>query len=180
MPHTSKQNERAKRKHHHLIETTITLLLQCCLTTKFWLEALTADMYLTNRLPHTSLQFQIPFTLLFKTQPNFQLLKPFGCLCFPWLEPYAAHKLIPKSSPCVFLGYCDHTKGYKCYDLVTTKVSISRHVRFVKNEFPYPHMTGNTSFVNSPSESLYFFVPLISFFDIVLPLAVPPLNFSSS
>lgn len=104
-PHTPEKNGIVERKHRHLIETTITLLLQARLPVSFWLEALTTIVYLANRLPHSSLQFQVPYVLLFKTTPNYLNLKPFGCCCFPWLKPYVAHKLLPKSTPCVFLGY---------------------------------------------------------------------------
>lgn len=169
-PHTPEQNGIAERKHRHLIETTITLLLQASLPTKFWFEALTTAVYLVNRLPHSSLQFQVPFTLLFQTTPSYHLLKPFGCLCFPWLKPYTSHKLQPKSSPCIFLGYYDNTKGYKCYDPSTTKVYISRHVRFVDTEFPFSVLSRSPSTSFSSSESLYFSIPLTSFDDIIIPV----------
>lgn len=103
-PHTPEQNRVVGRKHRHLIETTIALLLQAQFPTIFWLEALTTAVYLANRLPHSSLKFQIPYVLLFNTQPNYMALKPFGCSCYPWLKPYASHKLTPKSTQCVFLG----------------------------------------------------------------------------
>lgn len=119
-------------------------------------------------MPHSSLNFQIPYTLLFLSSPNYLDLKPFGCSCYPWLKPYAANKLQPKSSHCVFLGYCDYFKGYKCYDPVTrltTKVFISRHVKFVETEFPYTSLTLVSS---SPSEIQKFHVPITSFDDLVV------------
>ncbi|XP_058208222.1 uncharacterized protein LOC131321235 [Rhododendron vialii] len=76
-PHTSEQNGLAERKHRHLIETTITLLLQSHLPTSFWLEALTTTVYLINRMPHTSLKFQVPYTMLFHSSPDYLFLKPF-------------------------------------------------------------------------------------------------------
>lgn len=56
-PYTSEQNGVAERKHRHLIETTIALLLQSTLPTSFWLEALITTVYLANRMPHTALNF---------------------------------------------------------------------------------------------------------------------------
>lgn len=92
-PHTPEQNGVVERKHRHLIETTITLLLQAKMPSIFWLEALTTAVYLANRLPHSSLKFQVPFSVLFNTSPNYLALKPFGCCCYPWLKPYVPHKL---------------------------------------------------------------------------------------
>lgn len=92
-PHTPEQNGVVERKHRHLIETTVTLLLQSKLPVQFWLEALTTTVYLTNRLPHTSLNFQVPYTLLFHVNPDYLFL-PFGCACYPWLKPYTSRSLM--------------------------------------------------------------------------------------
>lgn len=173
-PHTPEQNGLVERKHRHLIETTITLLLQSSLPSKFWLEALVTAVHLANLLPHSSLQFQIPHTLLFKSEPNYLALKPFGCTCFPWLKPYTSNKLQPKSQKCIFLGYCATSKGYKCYDPISTKVFVSRHVKFVENEFPYSSFKND---VSSVSEIQRFSVPLTVFDDIVISV---PYSVSSS
>lgn len=172
-PHTPEQNGIVERKHRHLSETTITLLLQARLPVSFWLEALTTAVYLANRLPHSSLHFQLPYVLLFQTTPNYLNLKPFGCCCFPWLKPYVAHKLLPKSTPCVFLGYCDNTKGFRCYDPITTKVYASRHVKFIEHEFSYPTLVPSLSATNTVTPT--FTVPLTNFDDITVsvPLFVP-------
>jgi hypothetical protein len=65
-----------------------------------------------------------------------QMLKSFGCQCFPLLTPYTAHKLHPKTTPCVFLGYPSHTKGYLCLDPITKRLYTSRHVLFNENIYP--------------------------------------------
>lgn len=82
-PHTPEQNGRAERSHRLLMETTLALLHQAGLPVQFWLKALLTSVYLINRLPHSVVQFQIPYTLQFHTTPDYSLLKPFGCLCFP-------------------------------------------------------------------------------------------------
>jgi hypothetical protein len=49
----------------------------------------------------------------------------------------APHKLSPRSTPCIFLGYSDHHKGYRCLDLHSNKIIISRHVVFDETSFPF-------------------------------------------
>lgn len=154
-PHTPEQNGVVKRKHRHLIETTITLLLQVRLPVTFWLEALITAVYLANRLPYSSLHYQVPYVHLYNTTPNYYNLKPFGCCCYPWLKPYTSHKLLPQSTPCVFLGYCDNTKGFRCYDPQTTKVYTSRHVQFLEHIFPYPSLV-SSKFVSSSVDSSFY------------------------
>lgn len=150
-PHTPEQNGRAERVHRHLIETTLALLHQAAMPVTFWLEALITSVYLINRLPHSAVHSQIPYTLLFNKAPDYSSLKPFGCLCFPWLKPYISHKLCPKSQSCVFLGYCSTSKGYRCFDHVLNKVYKSRHVKFVEHIFPYASIVQSMS--SSVSES---------------------------
>ena len=47
------------------------------------------------------------------------------------------HKLAPRSTECVLLGFPDNHKGYRCLDLSTNRVIISRHVAFDEQQFPF-------------------------------------------
>ncbi|KAI0509793.1 hypothetical protein KFK09_010389 [Dendrobium nobile] len=78
-----------------------------------------------------------PFELLHKYKPNYTHLKVFGCACFPLQPPHSHNKLQAKARMCVFLGYSDAYKGYKCLDILTNKISISRHITFDENYFPF-------------------------------------------
>lgn len=109
-PHTPEQNGVAERKHRHLIETIVALLHQAQLPNKYWLEALCTAVYLINRMPTTLLKFKTPFEALYNKQPNYSNMRVFGCLCYPWLRPYSEHKLQPRSTKCLFLGYCTYSK----------------------------------------------------------------------
>jgi histone deacetylase 1/2 len=53
------------------------------------------------------------------------------------LHPYHAHKLDFRSSPCVFLGYSSFHLGYRCFDLESHRIYVSRHVRFHETVFPF-------------------------------------------
>ncbi|PKU87980.1 Retrovirus-related Pol polyprotein from transposon TNT 1-94 [Dendrobium catenatum] len=136
-PNTPQQNGVSERKHRHLLETTRTLLHAAHLSFRFWAEALQTSNYLINQLPTSALNSQIPFILLQGRPPQYDHLKSFGCLCFPWLLPHSPHKLAPRSSPCIFLGYSPQHKGYRCYNTQTHKLHISRHVRFYEHLQPY-------------------------------------------
>ena len=73
--------------------------------------------------------------MLFHTSPLSQSLKTFGCSYFPLPKPYTDHKLQPKSTQCIFLGYPPLSKGYISLDPHTHKVYITAHVNFTNLNF---------------------------------------------
>ncbi|KAB2605962.1 hypothetical protein D8674_005679 [Pyrus ussuriensis x Pyrus communis] len=115
------------------------LLAQSHLPHKFWVEAFTTAAFLINRLSLHHLGNVSPYEKLFAKVPDYRFLKTFGCTCFPHLVPYNKHKLMPKSIPCVFIGYDNQYKGYRCLDVASGKVYISRNVQFDELTFPYHH-----------------------------------------
>lgn len=46
------------------------------------------------------------------------------------------HKLSHRSTPCLFLGYPTSHRGYRCMDLKTNRIFLSRHVVFDESTFP--------------------------------------------
>jgi hypothetical protein len=118
-----------------------TLLLQASLPTCFWAESLHTSTYLLNRLPSTACSATTPHHALFGTPPRYDHLRVFGCACYPNTTATAPHKLSPRSTLCVFLGYSPDHKGYRCYDLTSRRVLISRHVVFDESVFPFSTTT---------------------------------------
>ncbi|KAI0505062.1 hypothetical protein KFK09_016019 [Dendrobium nobile] len=159
-PHTPEQNGLAERKHRHLLETVRTLLLAANLPQSFWADALLTANYLINRLPTKALNLRIPFQVLHNTLPSYSHLRTFGCLCFPWLKHQAPNKLSSRSSECIFLGYSPSHKGYRCFNMATNKILISRHVIFHESIFPYSaSATTATSHSDSPTSSPITLLP---------------------
>ena len=78
-----------------------------------------------------------PFDCLFQRSPDYHFLRTFGCLCFPFLCPYNNHKLDFRSSSCVFFGYNSSHLGYRCFDIESHRMYISRHVRFHEHVFSF-------------------------------------------
>ena len=57
-------------------------------------------------------------------------LKMFGCIDYVHVLDELRRKLDPKAEKCVFMGYSLQQKGYKCYNLVTRQVRVSRDIVF--------------------------------------------------
>jgi len=76
-----------------------------------------------------------PLESLFHSSPNYSKLRIFRYLCFLCLVPYVHNKLLPKSQPCVFLGYSSSQSAYLCYNFKSEKLYTSRHMYFVENIF---------------------------------------------
>uniref|UniRef100_A0A2N9FIB4 Uncharacterized protein n=1 Tax=Fagus sylvatica TaxID=28930 RepID=A0A2N9FIB4_FAGSY len=102
-----------------------------------------------NRLPTPKLSNKSPWEKLFHKPPDLTHLRTFGSLCFPYLRPYNHHKLQPRTTPCIFLGYPAHTKGYICLNPATQRTYISRHVLFNETEF-ITHLTLSSKPVTQP------------------------------
>jgi len=138
-PHTHHQNGVVERKQRHIVDLGLTLLTQASLPLTYWDHAFLASVYLINRLPTASLNFQIPYQVLYHQKPNYNFLKVFGCACFPLLRPYSAHKYDFRSHECLFLGYSSSHKGYKCLS-PSGRIFISKDVLFNESRFPYPDL----------------------------------------
>lgn len=132
-----------------------TLFLQYVIPYQFWADILCTAMFLINRIPSRTLANTSPYHKLYNHQPNYQLLKTFGCLYFPCLTYKIPHKFAFYSAPCVFIRYSSSYIGYKCYDIRTTKFIISRHVIFDESQFPFHSSTTQVPKNTSPGTKLH-------------------------
>ncbi|KHN17953.1 Retrovirus-related Pol polyprotein from transposon TNT 1-94 [Glycine soja] len=144
-PHTPEHNGISERRNRHIAETGLSLLHHSGLPLTYWPHAMTTAAYLINRLPTPILGYQSPYSKLLNISPDYHKLKCFGCLCFPWIKPYANHKLAPKSAMCVFVGYSADQHAYLCLDPTTGRIYTSRHVKFVESEFPFNSLVTHAS-----------------------------------
>jgi hypothetical protein len=112
------------------------LLFQASLPASYWAEALHTATHLLNRLPSTTVSLPTPRFALYGTAPSYDHLRVFGCACYPNTSATASHKLSPRSTRCLFLGYSPDHKGYRCLDLASHHIIVSRHVVFDEDAFP--------------------------------------------
>ncbi|CAL9009279.1 unnamed protein product [Prunus brigantina] len=137
-PYTPQQNGVAERKNRHLLEVVRASLFDAQMPRSFWGEAVCSAVYLINRVPSSVLNFQTPLQALrqlcaLHSTPNLEP-RVFGCVTFVHLYTHQRNKLEPRALKCVFIGYAQHQKGYRCYHPPTQKLYITMDVVFREEE----------------------------------------------
>ncbi|KAL0537331.1 hypothetical protein IC582_026309 [Cucumis melo] len=154
-PYTLEQNGIAERKHRHIVETAISLIFHSFIPLEFWPYAFSTAVFLINRMPSPSLHTLSPFENLFGNTPDLRHLKVFECACYPLQKPYTKHKLEPKITQHIFLGYPHNFKGYLCYNPSVKQTIVSRHVIFHETIFPFvqssPSSPSHTKSISDPN-----------------------------
>ncbi|PRQ38173.1 putative RNA-directed DNA polymerase [Rosa chinensis] len=121
--YTPQQNGLAERKNKHLMEVVRASLFGMNVPRSYWGEAVKSAAYLINCTPSRVIEFQNPHqklhTLL--TIPSMPNLEPrvFGCTTYVHIPKPQRSKLDPRARKCIFVGYAEFQKGYRCYDPLT-------------------------------------------------------------
>jgi len=68
--------------------------------------------------------------MMFGEKPSVKHLRVFGATCFVHISDALRTKLNAKAQKCVFIGYDERKKGWKCIDPQTHRFIISRDVVF--------------------------------------------------
>jgi histone deacetylase 1/2 len=74
-PHTHQQNGAVERKHHHIVETGLTLLAHAAVPFCFWSDAFSTAYFLINTTPTRVLNMKTPLEILFKELPDYTFSK---------------------------------------------------------------------------------------------------------
>jgi len=89
---------------------------------RMWGQLTEAVTYITNRLPHSSLNFQTPFEMFYKKKPNLRNLRVIGSRCYVYKNKIPkGRKIDPRANIQYLIGYTD--TGYRTFDPVTGKTT---------------------------------------------------------
>lgn len=128
---TPQQNGLAERRNRSILEIVRASLFDMKVPRQYWGEAVRSAAYIMNRTPSKVIEFVTPIQKLHDiigtTQK--QNLEPRVCGCTAYVHQ-SIGKLEPCSIQCVFIGYADLKKGYRCLDPSNNKVHVSCDVSF--------------------------------------------------
>jgi hypothetical protein len=117
----------------------LALLANASMTLKYWDQAFLTATHLINQTPFKVIDYDIPIHRLLGAQLDYSILRVSWCACWPNLHPYNLNKLQFHSTRCVFLGYSNLHKGYKCLDIPMGHVYITRDVVFDEGVSLFPN-----------------------------------------
>ncbi|XP_075489501.1 uncharacterized protein LOC142528343 [Primulina tabacum] len=167
---TPEQNGVAEIKHRHIVETAPSFLLSSNVPSAFWGEAILIAVHVINRIPTSHNSGLSPFEKMYGHAPYYSSLRVFGCACFVLRPQIERNKFSPRSALYVFLGYGIGQKGYPCFDPISQKLYVSRHVVFLEH---VPFFSIPVSFHNMTHAYLIRIDPFTSDTDKTLPTTTP-------
>ncbi|GJX81864.1 putative ribonuclease H-like domain-containing protein [Tanacetum coccineum] len=131
---TPQQNGVAERMNRTLIEAARTMLADSLLPTTFWAEAVSTACYIFNRVRVTKPQNKTPYELLFGHKPIISYIRPFGCHVTILDTLSVLGKFDGKCDEGFLVGYSLNSKAFRVYNLVTKKVEVNLHVKFLEEK----------------------------------------------
>ena len=99
-----------------------------------WDDAILTAGFLINRMPSSSLENKIPYSILFPNEALFLVSRIFGSTCFVQVS-LGRDKLFARAIKCVFLGYSCLQKGYHCYSPDIRRYYMSPNATFEETPF---------------------------------------------
>jgi hypothetical protein len=95
----------------------------------FWGEAVNCAVYLLNMTISRGIGGKAPYELWTGSKPSASHLRTFGCVVFA-NNTKSNLKKLDRGKKMVFVGYEPRSAAYRCYDLESKRVHISRDVIF--------------------------------------------------
>jgi hypothetical protein len=135
--YTPSQNGVSERKNRTLLEKARAMVSDARTPPILWTEATATANYVTNRSPTRASSGITPYQRLRGKKLDLSHLRIYGSIAWVHMNDECRTKLEPKSRKCLFVGYYEESKAYKCYDPQAQKILISKDVRFEEGIFPH-------------------------------------------
>lgn len=155
---TPQQNGLVERRNKSILEIVHASLFDMKVPRQYWGEAVRSAAYIMNRTPSKVIEFVTPIQKLHDiigtTQKQNLEPRVFGCTAY---VHQSIGKLEPCSIQCVFIGYADLKKGYRCLDPSNNKVHVSCDVSFHESVPYFNHegpLQGEKGVEVTPNETM--------------------------
>lgn len=132
VPYTPQQNGVAERYNRTIVERAKCLLHDANLPKSYWAEAVNMAVHLINRSVNANSGNKTPEEIWSGEKVNLSQLKLFGSQVMVHVPQQKRRKWDAKSEKLIFVGYDPSTKGYRCTNPATRKMTVSRDVIFLE------------------------------------------------
>ncbi|OWM79777.1 hypothetical protein CDL15_Pgr023189 [Punica granatum] len=96
----------------------------------FWAKCMKTTAHVINRLPQLKLGFVSPYQKLWKVKSTMSHFRVFGCVCYVFVHDHLRSKFDKMAVKCIFMGYENERKGWRCCNPTTNKAYVSRNMVF--------------------------------------------------
>jgi hypothetical protein len=129
-PYAHPQNGKIERYLRVIQDRGFAMMAHCGLPPSFWGHAILYSVYITNRLPTSTLPPGItPHEASEGVKPDLSTARVFGCRCFPLLPDEPRRKNDFRRYEAIFLGFGPDSNNWKVMDM-KGRVTISHDVVF--------------------------------------------------
>ncbi|KAF7822713.1 uncharacterized protein G2W53_020857 [Senna tora] len=94
------------------------------------IECMKTTVHIINRLPQANLGFVSSYEKLWQVKPTVSHFRVFGCVCYAFVPDHLRSKFDKKAVRCIFVGYDNERKGWRCCDPTTGRCYVSKNVVF--------------------------------------------------
>ena len=137
IPYAHQQNGRAERIIRTLMEKAESMRLLACLPQSWWQFSVEHATHVYNRTPLCRLNWQTPYTLLYRERPSIDHLRVFGCGAYVFIPAETRiNKLAPKSKIMTYLGNAPGANGYVFMRGPNNILYYATHCIFDESMFP--------------------------------------------
>ncbi|POV97395.1 hypothetical protein PSTT_15070 [Puccinia striiformis] len=136
-PYTPQHNGLAERANRTIIEMTRCMMMQANMAPDWWGEAVRTATATTNCLPTLSKGKTSPIYAMFKSKPNLNFFRPFGCRV--WMNKPKHNRDAKFDSIAwegVLIGYENDYSSYKVVRMDTKDILMTKHAYFDESTFP--------------------------------------------
>jgi len=108
-------------------------------------------------MPLSPINMKSPYELIFKEKPSVKHLRVFGSICYVHVPESQRTKHDAKARKCIFVGYDERKKGWKCMDPKTHLSIVSRDVVFDEISLYYEGMVTDQKGVKNSTPNIMEF-----------------------
>lgn len=125
--YTPQQNGVAERMDMTIMNKVKCMLSESGMEKQFWAEAASIAVFVINKSPSSSIDFDIPNEVWTRHPPDYKILRRFEPMAYVHSDQ---GKLNPREKKCIFVGYPAGVKGFRVWLLEDRKCVVSRDVLF--------------------------------------------------